>query len=151
VGKHSMVSAAKSGHSGRPLHVLLVEDDTVDVMNVQRAFTRAGITSSLQVAGDGSAALTMLRDGRVPAARSIVLLDLNMPQMGGREFLHTLRADPALASTPVVVLTTSDDAGDLAVAWEHQVAGYLLKPMDFEQFVEMIATFDRYWNMMTLA
>lgn len=133
-----------------PLNILLVEDDTVDVMNVSRAFARAEIRSVLHVAGDAGTALEMLRDGRVPADRRIVLLDLNMPQMGGREPLRSLRADPAIASTPVVVLTTSDDPSDLDNAWQHQVAGYFLKPVGFDPFVEVMTSFDRYWNMVTM-
>ena len=127
--------------------ILLVEDDAVDVMNVRRAFARAGIASALHVADDGLEGLAMLRDGRVTAGRRLVLLDLNMPRMGGREFLRALRADPVLSATPVVVLTTSDDANDLADAYAHHVAGYLLKPVTPARFLDLMTIFDRYWSM----
>ena len=91
----------------RVLHILLVEDDEVDVMNVKRAFEKNKILNPLYVATNGLEALSMLREGKVPQARRLVLLDLNMPGMGGIEFLRELRADPQLRLTPVVVLTTS--------------------------------------------
>src|SRR5579871_6578585 len=98
------------------LNILLVEDDELDVMNVQRAFRKNNIVNPLYVAGNGLEALAMLRgeDGapEFPGERRLVLLDLNMPRMNGIEFLRALRADPALAMIPVVVLTTSDEERD---------------------------------------
>ena len=93
----------------RPLNILLVEDDEVDVMNVRRAFERNRLTNSLFVAGNGLEALAMLKEKQIPRDRRLVLLDLNMPKMNGIEFLEALRADPELSDTPVVVLTTSND------------------------------------------
>src|SRR5437763_13518330 len=118
----------------RPLHILLVEDDQVDVMNVRRAFEKNKILNPLYVAMNGSEALAMLRDGRVPRDRRLVLLDLNMPGMNGIEFLRELRADPDLKLTPVVVLTTSNDERDKVHAYDFNVAGYLVKPVTFPSF-----------------
>ena len=89
----------------RLLNILLVEDDEVDVMNVQRAFQKGHITNPLFIASNGVEALEQLRNGKVPRDRRIILLDLNMPQMNGIEFLRELRRDPELRLTPVVVLT----------------------------------------------
>src|SRR5690349_14392138 len=91
----------------RPLNILLVEDDELDVMNVQRAFKKNNISNPLFVAGNGIEALEMLRGGdgqnaAIPAIRRIILLDLNMPKMGGIEFLRELRADPKLAMITVI-------------------------------------------------
>jgi CheY-like chemotaxis protein len=132
------------------LNILLVEDDEVDVMNVRRAFERNKILNPLYVAADGIHALAMLRNGGVPSARRMVLLDLNMPRMNGIEFLRELRADPQLHSIPVVVLTTSNDDRDRIDAFNLNVAGYLLKPVTFVNFVELMATLNKYWSLVEL-
>ena len=134
----------------RILNILLVEDDEVDVMNVRRAFQRNNITNPLYVAGNGEEALAMLRGGQVPGSRRIVLLDLNMPRMNGIEFLRELRADPALALTPVVVLTTSNDERDKIEAFNLNVAGYLLKPVTFENFCDVMVALNKYWSLVEL-
>jgi CheY-like chemotaxis protein len=134
----------------RVLHILLVEDDEVDVMNVKRAFDKNKILNPLYVAGNGLEALSMLREGKVPQARRLVLLDLNMPGMGGIEFLRELRADPALRLTPVVVLTTSDDEKDRIGAYDFHVAGYLRKPVEFPDFMELTAALNKYWTLVEM-
>lgn len=131
----------------KTLNILLVEDDQVDVMNVRRAFDRNRITNPLYVAGDGIDALRMLRSGEVPVGRRIVLLDLNMPRMNGIEFLREIRNDPELHLTPVVVLTTSNDERDRIDAYNFNVAGYLLKPVTFVNFVEVMAALNKYWTL----
>ena len=129
------------------VNILLVEDDEVDVMNVHRAFAKNDIRNPLWVAGSGPEGLRMLRSGQVPRERRLVLLELNMPRMTGIEFLRELRADPVLRPTPVVVLTTSDDERDLVNAYDLNVAGYILKPVTFPRFVEVVAALDRYWAL----
>lgn len=132
------------------LNVLLVEDDEVDVMNVQRAFKKNNITNPLYLAGNGLEGLEMLRNNSVPEGRRLVLLDLNMPKMNGIEFLRELRADPALNPTPVVVLTTSNDDRDRVEAYNLNVAGYILKPVTFGNFVEAMATLNKYWCLVEM-
>ena len=134
----------------RSLNLLLVDDDDVDVMTVQRAVAKAGLSHTLYVASDGVEALAMLRGGSVPASRRLVLLDINMPRMNGFEFLRELRADEALRHTPVVVLTTSSADEDKLNAYEFNVAGYLIKPVTFSTFVEVMATLDRYWTLVEM-
>jgi CheY-like chemotaxis protein len=134
----------------RPINILLVEDDEVDVMNIRRAFRRSRIVNPVTVASDGVQALEMLRAGDVPSERRLILLDLNMPRMNGIEMLRELRADPALHTTPVVVLTTSDDERDRVEAYNLHVAGYLVKPVTFGSFCEMMVTLNRYWMLVEL-
>jgi CheY-like chemotaxis protein len=134
----------------KALNILLVEDDQVDVMNVKRAFDKNRIANPLYVAGDGIEAMELLKAGRIPRERRIILLDLNMPRMNGIEFLRALRADPDLARTPVVVLTTSDDERDRIDAYNLNVAGYLLKPVTFVNFVEVMAALNKYWTLVEL-
>jgi CheY-like chemotaxis protein len=134
----------------RLVNILLVEDDDVDVMNVQRAFKRNNIANPLFIARNGIEALELLKSGDVPVNRRIVLLDLNMPQMNGIEFLRTLRQDEELKLTPVVVLTTSNDERDRIEAYNLNVAGYLLKPVTFTSFCEVMAALNKYWALVEL-
>ena len=134
----------------RSLNILLVEDDDVDVMNVRRAFRQVHILNPLFVASDGVDALSMLRSGAVPSERRLVLLDLNMPRMNGIELLRELRSDPSLHATPVVVLTTSDDERDRIEAYNLHVAGYLVKPVTFASFCELMVTLNTYWMLVEL-
>jgi CheY-like chemotaxis protein len=129
----------------RTLNILLVDDDELDVMNVQRAFRKNSITDPLFIAHDGVEALQMLRDGSVPARRRIILLDLNMPRMGGIEFLREIRADANLRSSTVIVLTTSAEDRDRVEAYNLNVAGYLLKPVTLSAFIEIMGAMNRYW------
>jgi CheY-like chemotaxis protein len=137
------------------INILLVEDDEVDVMNVKRAFKKSNISNPLFVASNGLEALTMLRnreDGTplIPSSRRLILLDLNMPKMGGIEFLHELRADPDLKMTPVIVLTTSNQDRDRVEAYQLNVAGYILKPVTFANFAEAMSTLNKYWMLCEL-
>ncbi len=129
------------------LNVLLVEDDEVDVMNVKRAFEKNHIMNPLYLATNGIEALELLRGNDIPASRRLVLLDLNMPRMNGIEFLQELRKDPELASTTVVVLTTSNDERDKVEAYSLNVAGYILKPVTFDNFCEAMVALNKYWSL----
>jgi CheY-like chemotaxis protein len=138
------------------LNILLVEDDEVDVMTVQRAFKKGNITNPLFIAGNGLEALTMLRGepgqpSVIPSNRRIILLDLNMPKMNGLEFLQELRADPTIRQIPVVVLTTSNEEQDRIQAYNLNVAGYILKPVTFSVFVELMITLNKYWTLCEMA
>lgn len=134
----------------RALTILLVDDDEVDVMTVKRAFAKANITNKIHVATNGVEALEMLRGNQIPTSRRLVLLDLNMPRMNGIELLREVRKDPALANLTVVVLTTSNEDRDRVEAFQLNVAGYLLKPVTFSDFAEVMATLNKYWTLMEL-
>jgi CheY-like chemotaxis protein len=138
------------------LNILLVEDDEVDVMTVQRAFKQAKISNHLFIAGNGIDALAMLRGqpgqaSLIPTERRIILLDLNMPRMNGLEFLQELRADPSIHNIPVVVLTTSNEEQDRLRAYNFNVAGYILKPIAFSNFVDLMVTLNKYWAICEMA
>jgi len=136
--------------SAQALNILLVEDDEVDVLNVQRAFEKNHITNPLYLAGNGVEALEKLRNGGIPKERRLVLLDLNMPRMNGIEFLRALRNDAALRPTVVVVLTTSNSDRDKIDAYNLNVAGYIVKPVTFAKFCEAMIALDRYWTLVEL-
>jgi CheY-like chemotaxis protein len=133
------------------LNILLVEDDSVDVMNVQRAFVKNNITNPLHIAFNGVEALNMLRGSngkpKLNPSPRIILLDINMPKMNGLEFLRELRNDEDLKSVSVFVMTTSNDDQDKIEAYNLNVAGYILKPLSFEKFVNAVAVLNSYWKL----
>jgi CheY-like chemotaxis protein len=131
-------------------NILLVEDDDVDVENVRRAFRKANIVNPLWVASDGEEALRVLRGGEYPSERRLVLLDINLPRLNGIELLREIRKDPLLRSLAVVVLTTSNEDRDRTEAYDLHVAGYLLKPVTSQSFVELMAALNRYWTLVEL-
>jgi CheY-like chemotaxis protein len=134
----------------RVTNVLLVDDDDVDVESVRRAFGRGNITNPLWIAADGEEALRILRGPDYPRDRRLVLLDLNMPKKNGIEVLREIREDPELASVCVVVLTTSNEERDRTEAYGLNVAGYLVKPVTFGSFVELMVALNRYWTLVEL-
>lgn len=130
--------------STRP--VLLVEDDSIDAMTVQRAFKDLKLVNPLHHRVNGEEALAFLRqaDTEEPC---VILLDLNMPRMNGIEFLKIAKADERLVQIPVVVLTTSNEERDIVESFKLGVAGYIVKPVDYHKFVDTIRTIDLYWTL----
>lgn len=126
--------------------ILLVEDDEVDVMTIRRALKDVKVLNPLTVAGNGEEALEYLRDpGKTRPC--VILLDLNMPRMNGIEFLKERGTNAMLKSIPVVVLTSSREEQDMVQSFSLGVAGYMLKPVDYRQFVETIRVIDLYWTL----
>lgn len=129
--------------------ILLVEDDRVDIMTVQRALKKIDVSNPLCVARTGVEALGMLRgDGfpKIEPTPSLILLDLNLPKMGGIEFLKELRADPVLSSLQVIVLTSSNEPGDRAAAFEYEVDDYIVKPHTFDEFSNVMSIILAGWS-----
>ncbi len=126
--------------------VLLVEDDSVDAMTVNRAFKDLKILNPLVHRTNGEEALDYLR-GQGNGKPCVVLLDLNMPRMNGIEFLKIVKVDDELKKIPVVVLTTSKEERDIVESFKLSVAGYIVKPVDYKKFVDAIRTIDLYWTL----
>ena len=126
--------------------ILLVEDDQVDKMTVVRALKEIHVTNPLVHRENGEEAVNYLKD---PASEKpcIILLDLNMPIMNGIEFLKTVKNDDKLKRIPVVVLTTSEEQQDKVNSFDLGVAGYMAKPVDYRQFVEVMRSIDAYWTI----
>ncbi len=124
--------------------VLLVEDDPADVLIARRAFKRAKIQNRLVVAGDGDEAWDYLcrPDSERPC---LVLLDLNLPRVGGMELLARMKGHERLRDIPVVVLSTSSDRADVEGSYHRGANTYVTKPVDFACFVDAIATIGHYW------
>ena len=125
-------------------HILLVEDDDIDAMTVKRTLRELGAPNPLDRAIDGERALELLRDP-AQARPGLILLDLNMPRMNGIEFVAEIKRDPLLRLIPVVVLTTSSEEGDRIAAFSNSVAGYMVKPVDYPQFVQIMGLIRDYW------
>ncbi len=126
---------------------MLVEDDDVDSMAVHRAFKSLHITNRLERAENGEKALAYLHDD-TKERPCLVLLDINMPVMGGIEFLRVVKdGNHNLRRIPVVVLTTSAEQQDKIESFDLGVAGYMKKPVDYQQFIETVRTIDRYWTV----
>lgn len=126
--------------------ILLVEDDSVDVMTILRALKEIHVVNPVVNMEHGEAALDYLRD---PATERpcIILLDLNMPIMNGIEFLNNIKQDAELKRIPVIVLTTSEEQQDKVNSFDLGVAGYMAKPVDYRRFVEMMRSIDMYWTL----
>lgn len=137
--------------SEQTITILHVEDDQVDKMVIERVIKRLKLTNHLLHASNGEEALDVLRgtNGKVKPERlpQVILLDINMPKMNGLEFLKELRSDPDLRSISVFVLTTSNDDYDRKEAYEHNVAGYLVKPVDINQFEATFQTLSDFWKI----
>lgn len=128
------------------LSILLVEDDAVDVMSVKRALRELNCAHSLNVAGNGEEALAFLRGPNNPLP-GIILLDINMPRMNGLDFLRILKADERLRKIPAIVLTTSKEERDRMESFNLSAAGYMIKPVEYSGFVEVVRTIQRYWEL----
>ena len=129
--------------------ILLVEDDTIDIMTVKRALKEIHVTNALVTVGNGEEALEYLRDDKNETP-CIILLDLNMPKMNGFEFLKIVKQDDILKMIPVVVLTTSREEQDKVEGFKFSIAGYMIKPVDYQQFVEVMKLINIYWTLSEL-
>jgi CheY-like chemotaxis protein len=126
--------------------ILLVEDDVVDQMTVKRALKDIHVTNLLKIANNGEEALEFLMD-ETNELPGIILLDLNMPRMNGIEFLKIIKKNNRIKRIPVVVLTTSREEQDRINTFDLGIAGYMVKPVDYMQFVEVIKTINLYWTL----
>ncbi len=134
----------------KTVRILLVEDDEIDVMGIQRAFKKLKLANPMVVAQNGLEALQILRGegGHEKLEKPyLVLLDLNLPRINGIEFLTHLRRDPELKSAIVFVLTTSRDDEDRMAAYELNVAGYMVKSEIGRDFMKLVSMLDYYWKV----
>jgi CheY-like chemotaxis protein len=127
-----------------PIEILLVEDNPADVRLTVEVFKQARLGNALHVAPDGETALAMLRD---PARRrpDLILLDLNLPGIDGREVLHEIKTDPVLRSIPVCILTTSSAEQDVVTAYQRHTNCYIVKPVDLNQFITAVQQIQEFW------
>ena len=133
---------------GRVIEVLLVEDDPGDVLMTKEAFEDYKLVNQLHVVNDGTEAMAFLRREGEHADKprpDLVLLDLNLPRMDGREVLQAIKSDPDLASIPVVVLTTSEAEEDVLRSYSLHANAYVTKPVDFDRFIQVVRQIDDFF------
>jgi CheY-like chemotaxis protein len=129
--------------------ILLVEDDQVDAMMITRAMQELNINNRLDIVINGEEALAYLRDRKLEKP-GLIFLDLNMPRMNGLEFLRIIKQDALLQQIPVIVLTTSREIQDRQESFKLSVGGYMVKPFDYCDLVEIIRVVDQYWSLSEL-
>ena len=135
--------------TGKEVHILLVEDDEIDVMAIRRALKKTKIANPLHLAKDGVEALEKLRAGTIPSPH-VVLMDLNMPRMDGITCLEEIRTDKNLKQTVVFILTTSKDQEDKIKAYNHNVTGYIIKSEVADGFIKTLQMLNYYFNVVEL-
>ena len=130
--------------------VLLLEDSEVDAMNVERAFRELKILNSLERCENGEEGLEYLSD-KDRENPCIILLDLNMPRMNGIEFLSEIKKNGPYKRIPVVVLTTSKEEQDRVRSYDLGIAGYMVKPVDYKKFLDIVRSISLYWSLSEFA
>ena len=129
----------------KTINILLIEDDLIEVMKLKRATGSLNLNHKITEANNGEEALNLLKQkDNLP---DIILLDLNMPKINGIEFLRILKADERLRYIPTIILTTSNNKRDLLECFEIGIAGYVLKPLKYEDYVSKIEKLLAYWSM----
>lgn len=127
------------------LNILLIEDDMIEVMKLNRVVSALPVKHTIMEANNGEDALKLLeKKDNLP---DIILLDLNMPKINGVEFLKILKNDDRLTYIPTIILTTSNNQRDLIECYKAGIAGYVLKPLKYEHYVEKIEKLLAYWSM----
>jgi two-component system, chemotaxis family, response regulator Rcp1 len=132
----------------RPIHILMVEDDPADVRLTQEALKNKKVLTTMDTVPDGLEAMSYLhKDGPYAAMPrpDLILLDLNMPRMDGREVLAELQKDPKLRCIPVIVLTTSEGEEDVLSAYDMNANCYITKPVDWKQFIRVVELIEDFW------
>jgi len=126
--------------------ILLVEDNPMDIDLTLRAFKRRKLVNPIDVAYDGEEALRHIEAWEAGAAVPlVVLLDINLPRISGLQVLRRIKESPTLRAIPVVMLTTSADSGDISEAYRLGGNSYIVKPVDFDKFIEVAAAIELYW------
>lgn len=132
-----------------PRPILLVEDNPMDLDLTQRAFARRRFANPIEVARDGQEALDWIpRWEAGEPLPLVILLDLKLPRVSGLEVLRQLRAHPVSQDLPVVVLTSSSEDKDIETAYRHHANSYIVKPVNFEKFMEVAAQIELYWCLL---
>jgi len=133
---------------GRPVEILLVEDNEGDVGLIEEVFEEMKIRNIMHVVSDGEEAILFLhRKGKFTGSLrpDIILLDLNLPKKDGREVLMEIKEDPDLKNIPIVILTTSGAEKDILGAYDFHANAYITKPLDFEQFIKVVESIGNFW------
>lgn len=129
----------------KQLKILLIEDDAIEIMKLNRAVSTLISEPEIIEANNGEDALNILKERNI--IPNIILLDLNMPKINGIEFLRILKDDEELKHIPTIILTTSDNKKDLLACYEIGIAGYITKPLKYQDYVTRIDVLLSYWSI----
>lgn len=132
----------------KPIKILLIEDNTGDILLTKEALADAKIHNEIEVCKDGQAAITYLMkraESDIAALPDIILLDVNLPKRNGHEVLMSIKSENALKHIPVIMLTTSSAPTDITKAYQHHVNCYIVKPVDASKFIEVVAGIENFW------
>lgn len=138
-----------------PIKILLVEDTEADIKITMRAFNKANVKNEIHVVRDGQEALDYLyhqgqyTDASAAPRPGLILLDINMPRLSGFEVLKRVKNDPDLRVIPVIMLTSSKTEEDILSSYGAGAASYIHKPVDYQQFTEVVNTFNMYWQILS--
>lgn len=127
------------------MNILFIEDDTIETMKLTRTISKLKVKHRVTEAKNGEEALNILRSGAT--LPDIILLDLNMPRMNGTEFLKILKEDDVLKFLPTIILTTSENRDDLLKCYRIGVAGYIIKPLKYEDYEQKLKKVFEYWEV----
>ena len=130
--------------------VLLLEDNEIEIQKVNRAFLKLGFSNTIISKKNGKEGLDWL-EKNLDNLPGLILLDLNMPIMNGLEFLKQVKAHEVLKKVPVIIMTTSKQLSDKVQSFENHAAGYMVKPVRYSEFVEMLSTIQHYWTTSEIA
>ena len=136
----------------KSIHFMIIDDDVIDIKDMQRTFKKNNIDNPLHIATNGLEALNKLLglngEKKIMPTPQIIILDINMPKMNGIEFMKNIRANKQLKSLLIFIFTTSNSEKDKMEAYNLNVAGYIVKPFQVSQFMEIISSLHRYWNLL---
>ncbi len=129
--------------------ILLLEDDLVDVMTIKRAMKQLNFENPMSVVANGEEGLAFLKNAK--ELPGLIILDINMPKMNGIEFLQLMKQDEKFRTIPVVILTTSLEQQDKWNSFQLGISGYMVKPVDYDRFKDMMDSLKKYWSFSELA
>ena len=132
--------------SRNTINIFLIEDDQIEILKFKRVMSELDDEDSIDFAENGEEAIDLLF-GPKKIIPELILLDLNMPLFNGKEFLSRIKADENLKYIPVVILTTSENTSDIKYCYEQGIAGYFIKPLEYDTYVDIIHNIIRYWTL----
>lgn len=139
-------------NQNKNLPILLIEDNPVDIDLTLRAFTKQNLTNPIEIARDGEEAISLIEkweEGKpIPV---VILLDLKLPKFNGLEVLKEIKSHPAFRTIPVVVLTSSAEDSDIEAAYKLGANSYIIKPVEFDKFIEVAAQIELYWTVLNVS
>jgi CheY-like chemotaxis protein len=132
-------------NNAQPIEILIIEDNPGDIRLIQEILKETNINNNIQVAKDGEVALQLLFNDEIATRPDLILLDLNLPKIDGREILAKIKGNEKLKCIPVVILTTSTAEEDIIETYKKHANSYITKPVDLDQFIQVVESIKNFW------